>query len=132
MKYIPLLLILTACSYVHPIGTISDKKLHKVSLGSIFGAAQTMIVVEDTNTHEVTFMTPVGGNGILPSAVVAGSIIGGSALIASGGYGDEVAVNQSGNASSSSAASATANPMIQDPNPAPMIPNRPPWGPRWK
>ncbi len=119
MRYALILLFLCGCSYTYPIGTIGNKKLTKVNLGSLFGPGQTMIAVEDTNTHEVTFMAPIGGNGILPSAVVAGALVGGAALISRGDYGDTVSVNNSGGSPVVNSAPVI---NIPDPPPAPPLP----------
>ena len=95
-----------------------------------------MIAIVDTNTHEITFLSPMGGNGILSSVTVAGSIVAGSYFIGKGlekSHGDHTTVNAVANSASEAAAQATstANPVInvQDPPPAPPI-RRPPfkWG----
>ena len=129
-------LVTVSCSYSHKFAQIGPIEYHKVNLGSVFGAGQTMIVTVNTNTGEMKEHAPIGGNGVLPSAVVAGALIGGAALISRGDYGDTVSVNQSGG---SPAAGPVINnsPVIniQDPPPAPPLPApriKPPFGQKWR
>ena len=135
-----LVMLLCACSYTYPIGRIGDKEFYKVNLGSTFGPGQTMIVIRDTNNGALTYMNPIGGNGVLPSAVVAGSIIGGSYYIGKGleKSGDRTTINSSSSAQSAAQAAgeanaaATANPSVtvEDGPLAPPIGLGPPFGSR--
>lgn len=131
---IALMSTLCGCSYTYPIGTIGSKQLIKVQAGSLSGPTQTMIAMIDTNTHEVTFLSPMGGNGILSSVTVAGSIVAGSYFIGKGleKGGDHTTVNAVANSTAQSFSEAVANPVqnviVPDPSPAPMI-RRPPY--RW-
>lgn len=142
MKLLSLLLIplLSACSYIHPIGKIGDKEFYKVQAGSVSGPTQTQIVIVDTNTHEITFLSPMGGNGILSSVTVAGGIVAGSYFIGKGlekSHGDQTTVNANSTSASDSSAQADsiANSLsspsitIHDPPPAPIIRRTsPPYG----
>lgn len=112
-----LTLSLTACSYTRHIGTVGSKRFTKVQLGSLTAPGQTLLVVEDTSTHEITLMTPMAGNGVVPGLLQAGGIVGGA--IALGNIVD----------SDSDSSSTTIN--IADDPPAPPMgvppkPQRPP------
>lgn len=131
---------ITSCSYVYPIGQVGPKQFIKVQAASLSGPTQTMIVIIDTNSpNEVTMLSPMGGNGILASAAVAGSIVGGSYFIGKGlekSKGDSTTVNANASAESASQSQAEANsassPVINIPDApqGPPFPRRPPykWG----
>ena len=108
-----LALLLTGCSYTRHIGTVGTKRFTKVQLGSLTAPGQTLIVIEDTNTHEVTIMAPMGGNGVVPSLLTAGGIAGGAVAL--------------GSALESDNRNTTTINIADDP-PSPLIPpnNRPP------
>lgn len=137
MKTLFLLLpLLLGCSYTFPIGQIGPKKLYKVQAGSLSGPTQTMIAIVDTNSNEITFLSPMGGNGILSSVTVAGSIVAGSYFIGKGlekSHGDQTTINTeaSAQAQGEAIANSVSNPtiIVPDPPPAGMFPrNRPPFG----
>lgn len=69
-------LALTGCSYTREIGVVGTKRFTKVQLGSLTAPGQTLIVVEDTQTHSITLLTPMGGNGVVPAFLQAGGIVG--------------------------------------------------------
>lgn len=141
MKYLLLILPLLAqsCSYTYPIGTIGAKKLIKVQAGSLSGPTQTMIAIVDTNSNEITFLSPMGGNGVLSSVTVAGSIVAGSYFIGKGlerSHGDTTTISTSSESTSQAQSEAIASSIstptviVPDPPPAgPMLPRtRPPYG----
>lgn len=127
-------LALLGCSYTYPIGTVGSKRFVKVQAASLSGPTQTMIVIVDTNSNEVTMLTPMGGNGILTAATISGSIVGGSYFVGRGlgRGGDRTTVNAVAESSSESAATATPLITVPDPPPAPpIIRTRPPFGKAW-
>lgn len=101
-----------------------------------------MIAIVDTNSNEITFLSPMGGNGVLSSVTVAGSIVAGSYFIGKGlekSHGDQTTVNTTANSSSDAQSEALANSIneslsqttviVPDPPPAPMLPRSgPPFG----
>ncbi len=116
MRYL-LLLLLCGCSYTYQIpGAIGSKRFYKVTSGGIFVPAQSVIVVHDTNTHEITFMSPAQGNGALPALTAAGGIVAGSYVLGSTLKPDKTIVNQN------SAAQSAPVVTVQDPLPGPIIP----------
>lgn len=132
--YCLLITLVSGCSYTHQFGQVGPHKMYKVQLGSISGPGQTMFALMNTNTGEVTFMSPMGGNGILSSVTVAGSIVAGSYFIGKGlekSHGDSTTVNANAQAESAAQSQAEANnaPVINIPDPpqGPLFPrNRPP------
>lgn len=134
MRYL-LLLLLCGCSYTHQFGQVGPHKLYKIQLGSLSGPSQTMIGMENTNTHEITFLSPMGGNGILSSVTVAGSIVAGSYFVGKGlekSHGDSTTVNANSQAQATADAQSASQsaPVINVPDgpPAPAIGIGPPFG----
>jgi hypothetical protein len=82
MKYLLcLLLFLTGCSYTRTIGEVGSKRFIKVQLGSLTAPGQTLLVIEDVKNGEITFMTPMAGNGVVPALLQAGGIAGGAVAL---------------------------------------------------
>lgn len=117
MRYLTVLLVLlTGCSYVNTIGLVGSKRFVKVQLGSLTAPGQTLLVIEDVNTHEITMMTPVAGNGVVPSLLTAGGIAGGAVALGNSFRRESTIYNNS----QSSAR------VIEDDPPSPPMPTRPP------
>lgn len=123
------MVLITGCSYVRPIGMVGSKRFTKVQLGSLSAPGQTLLVIEDTNTHEVIITQPMGGNGVVPSLIQAGGIVGGAAALGNAldrNNGDRTTVvNNAGDTSVSTDVDNTVK-IEDDPPAPPFSPSKPP------
>lgn len=132
MKIILLILALVAlvgCSYTRSIGTVGSKRFTKVQLGSLTAPGQTLLVIEDTNTHEVIITQPMGGNGMVPSLVQAGGIAGAAAALGNSldrDHGDRTVVRTDVSNQIEVTDEAPAPPIVPPVKPPKPPKNRPP------